>query len=202
MALSIVQEHLNGIVVLKSSVFEDERGYFMEAFHSMNLATLLNIEKEFIQDNHSRSTKNVIRGMHFQWEEPMDKLLWVSSGRIQLVEVDIRIDSPTYGGHVSIDVSDSNHHFVWIPAGFANGFAVLSDVADVHYKCTAYYNPRAESGIRWNDPAIGIEWNVENPIVSAKDTNAQTLAEWSAREEAGYFQYSNTNAQESTSVRH
>jgi len=140
-----------------------------------------------VQDNHSRSTKGVVRGLHFQWDPPMAKLMRVSMGSAFLVAVDIRKKSPTLGQWVGIEASAENRRQVWAPAGFARGFCVLSEVAEIQYKCTGLYNSKAESGICWNDPRIGIEWPVSEPSLSDKDRQAQTLERWLTRPESGHF---------------
>lgn len=171
--------HLGEAVVLATEVFADERGFFLEAYRADQFKTL-GLPHEFVQDNHSRSRRGVIRGLHFQWNPPMGKLMRVTYGRAFLVAVDIRKSSPTLGHWFGLEVSAENQKQVWAPAGFARGFCALSDFADVQYKCTAIYNPRGESAIRWNDPAIGINWPVSEPVLSEKDRRAQTLAEWLA----------------------
>jgi dTDP-4-dehydrorhamnose 3,5-epimerase len=180
--------HLGDVVVVVADIFEDERGFFSEAyredkFKDLGLPTL------YVQDNHSRSVKGVVRGLHFQWEPPMAKLMRVTVGRAFLVAVDIRKGSPTLGKWVGIEASAKNRRQVYAPAGFARGFAVLSDVAELQYKCTGIYNNKAESGISWNDPAIGVEWPVANPTLSAKDEKAQTLAQWLASPSSDNFIY-------------
>ncbi len=184
MSIAIHSTHLDGIVVLTPRVFRDARGMFLESYQERVFADL-GLPTRFLQDNHSRSCKGVLRGMHFQWEEPMGKLLRVVRGAIELVELDIRVGSPTYGEHVSLRVDDVDNHIVWIPPGFANGFLVLSDEADVQYKCTALYNPRTEGSIRWD--SFGKQWSEVAPILSDKDSGAQSLQEWSARPEAALF---------------
>jgi dTDP-4-dehydrorhamnose 3,5-epimerase len=179
MQLRIESTHLNGIVVVVPEVFEDERGFFMEVFRADQFGTL-GLPIEFVQDNHSRTSRNVVRGLHFQWDPPMGKLMRVTAGTAFLVAVDIRPDSPTLGHWFGIEASAENRRQVWAPAGFARGFCVLSECAEVQYKCTGVYNSKAESGILWNDPAVGIDWPVTNPILSSKDAKAQTLAEWLA----------------------
>jgi dTDP-4-dehydrorhamnose 3,5-epimerase len=177
MAMNIESRHLNGVVVLVPQIFEDDRGFFMETFRADQFEAL-HLPANFLQDNHSRSRKGVLRGLHFQWAPPMGKLMRVTYGEAFLMAVDIRKDSPTIGKWFGISVSAANKKQVWAPAGFARGFCALSDFVDVEYKCTATYNPKTESGIRWNDPDIGIQWPVEQPILSDKDRDAQTLAEW------------------------
>jgi dTDP-4-dehydrorhamnose 3,5-epimerase len=188
MPLHIESTYLNGMVVLAPAVFEDERGFFMETYREDQFREL-GLPTAFQQDNHSRSVRNVVRGLHFQWEPPMGKLMRVTLGTAFLMAVDIRKGSPTLGQWRGVEVSAENKKMVWAPAGFARGFAVLSDYAEIQYKCTGIYNNKAESGILWNDPAIGIEWPVSDPILSGKDAKAQTLAQWLASPASDHFQY-------------
>lgn len=188
MPFSIESVHLGEIKVIVPRVFEDHRGYFMESYRK-DLFQEMGIPFEFLQDNHSRSTQGVIRGLHFQWQPQMAKLMRVTVGRVFLVSVDIRKGSPTVGEWFGLEVSDTNKRQVWAPPGFARGFCVLSDVAELQYKCTAIYNPACEGSIRWNDPEIGIEWPIDNPNMSEKDAAAPTLAEWLATDAANYLAY-------------
>ena len=188
MQLRIASRHLNGVVVVVPEVFEDQRGFFMEVFRADQFREL-GLPTEFVQDNHSRTSRNVVRGLHFQWEPPMGKLMRVTVGRAFLVAVDIRKRSPTLGKWFGAEVSAEDKKQVWAPAGFARGFCVLSDFAEVQYKCTGIYNSKAESGILWNDPAIGIKWPVQNPILSAKDARAQSLEHWLGSPSSDQFQY-------------
>ncbi len=169
MQIKIASRHLNGLVVLEPEVFEDERGFFMEVFRADQFRAL-GLPVEFVQDNHSRSQQGVLRGLHFQWQPPMGKLMRVTLGSAFLVAVDIRKGSPTLGQWFGIEASAANRKQVYAPAGFARGFCVLSDVAEIQYKCTGTYNNKAESGILWNDPALGIDWPVTDPVLSEKDT--------------------------------
>jgi dTDP-4-dehydrorhamnose 3,5-epimerase len=177
MGMNIESRHLNGVVVLVPEIFEDDRGFFMETFRADQFEAL-QLPTDFVQDNHSRSRKGVLRGLHFQWDPPMGKLMRVTHGEAFLMAVDIRKGSPTLGQWFGISVSAANKKQVWAPAGFARGFCALSDFVDVQYKCTATYNPKTESGICWNDPEIGIQWPIRQPILSDKDRDACTLAEW------------------------
>lgn len=188
MQLKIHSRQLNGIVVVQSEVFEDDRGFFLEVYRADQFGKL-GLPTQFVQDNHSRSSKGVLRGLHFQWEPPMAKLMRVTLGSAWLVAVDIRKGSPTLGQWFGMECSAENKLQVFAPAGFARGFCVLSDHAELQYKCTGTYNNEGESGILWNDPALGIEWPVESPQLSAKDEKAQTLAEWLERSEADHFRY-------------
>lgn len=144
---------------------------------------------QFLQDNHSRSTKGVVRGLHFQWDPPMGKLMRVTFGSAFLVAVDVRKNSPTLGKWVGVEASAENRRQLWAPAGFARGFCVLSEAAEIQYKCTGIYNNKGESGICWDDPQIGVEWPVRDPVLSEKDRNAQTLAQWLSRPESENFKF-------------
>jgi dTDP-4-dehydrorhamnose 3,5-epimerase len=187
MPFKIESQHLKDVIVLLPGVFEDSRGFFMETFREDQFREL-GLPTHFSQDNHSRSVKNTVRGLHFQWEPPMGKLMRVTLGTAFLVAVDIRKDSATLGKWVGIIASSENCRQVWAPAGFARGFCVLSEAAEIQYKCTGIYNPRAESGVLWNDPAIGIEWPVKAPILSDKDCSAQTLDQWLRSPNSRFFQ--------------
>ena len=173
-------------MVVVPDVFQDARGFFMETFREDQFKDL-GLPYHFVQDNHSRSTKGVLRGLHFQWDPPMGKLMRVTLGSAFLAAVDIRKGSPTFGQWAGTEASAENRRQVWAPAGFARGFCVLSEVAEIQYKCTGIYNSRAESAIRWDDPQIGVTWPVAAPLISEKDRNAQTLEQWLAREESNQF---------------
>ncbi len=188
MPFEVESVHLGEIKVIVPKVFEDHRGYFMEAYRK-DLMAGLGIRYEFVQDNQSRSVKGVVRGLHFQWEPLMAKLMRVVIGSVFLVAVDIRRGSPTVGQWFGLEVSAENKRQVWAPPGFARGFCVLSDVAELQYKCTAIYNASCEGSILWNDPEIGIDWPVQNPLLSEKDAYAQTLARWLASDAAKVFAY-------------
>jgi dTDP-4-dehydrorhamnose 3,5-epimerase len=188
MNIKIESEHLNGIKVVVPEVFEDDRGFFSETYRKDRFEEL-GLPGQFVQDNHSRSMKGVLRGLHFQWEPPMGKLMRVTLGKAFLVAVDIRKGSPTLGQWFGIEVSAENKKQVWAPAGFARGFCVLSEHAEIQYKCTGIYSNKCESGILWNDPAIGIQWPIMNPILSKKDETAQTLAKWLKQTDSHSFQY-------------
>jgi dTDP-4-dehydrorhamnose 3,5-epimerase len=188
MAMRIESRHLNDVTVLVPDVYEDERGFFMEAFRADQFKEL-GLPWEYVQDNHSRSAKGVIRGLHFQYDPPMSKLMRVTLGTAFLVAVDIRKGSPTLGKWCGIEVSAENKKQVWAPAGFARGLCALTDYAEVQYKCTGIYNSKGESGVRWNDPQIGVAWPVTNATISQKDRNAQTLAEWLASPQSDKLRY-------------
>ena len=188
MKIRIESVHLGAVVTLQPEFFEDHRGFFLESFREDQMKEL-GLPSNFVQDNHSGSVKGVTRGLHFQWEPPMSKLMRVTAGEAFLVAVDIRKGSPTLGQWYGEVLSAKNKKQIWAPAGFARGFTVLSDWAEIQYKVTGLYNPNAESGILWNDPEIGIEWPVDEPILSEKDANAQTLSQWLSRPEADNFIY-------------
>ncbi len=188
MGIRIESRHLGEVVVLSTDVFEDDRGFFMETF-SADQFKALGLPFDFLQDNHSRSKKGVVRGLHFQWDRPMGKLMRVTYGTAFLVAVDIRKGSPMLGQWFGLEVSAENKKQVWAPAGFARGFCVLSDFAEIQYKCTAIYNAKSESGIRWNDPDIGIKWPISDFILSEKDRTARTLAEWLASPSSERLKY-------------
>jgi dTDP-4-dehydrorhamnose 3,5-epimerase len=166
---------LAGLIIIEPTVFHDTRGYFFETFQ-LQRYTEFGIPA-FVQDNVSRSTKNVLRGLHYQLPNAQGKLVWVTRGSVWDVVVDIRLSSPTFGQWFGITLSDENHLQMYIPPGFAHGFCVLSDSADFHYKCTDFYTPGAEHGICWNDPQIQIPWPTTQPITSPKDDLYPTLNE-------------------------
>jgi len=186
--LKIESRHLGEVVVLVPQVYEDERGYFIETYHSDRFKEL-GLPQSFVQENHSYSRKGVLRGLHFQWDPPMGKLMRVTRGTAFLVAVDVRRGSPTVGKWVGIEASAENRNQVWAPASFARGFCVLAEEAEVQYLCTGIYNSRAESAIRWDDPDIEIAWPVAPSIISDKDRKAQRLREWLASPDAQHFAY-------------
>jgi dTDP-4-dehydrorhamnose 3,5-epimerase len=186
MQIRVESRHLGEVAVLVPDIFQDSRGFFMETFREDQFREF-GLPAQFVQDNQSRSAKGVVRGLHFQWDPPMAKLMRVTVGSAFLVAVDIRKDSPTLGQWFGIEASEENRRQVWAPAGFARGFCVLSEIAEIQYKCTGLYNGKAESGILWNDPQIGIKWPVTEPSLSDKDKKAQTLKEWLARPESNNF---------------
>ena len=180
MPLLLESTHLGGdVVVIVPTVLGDDRGFFMETYRSDNFRDL-GLPTEWVQDNHSRSSKGVLRGLHFQWSPPMSKLMRVTRGAAFLVAVDIRKGSPTLGQWFGLEVTAGNKKQVYAPYGFARGFCALTDECEVQYKCTGIYNSGAESGIFYKDPEIGIEWPIEDVIVSGKDAKAQSLKEWLA----------------------
>lgn len=165
-----------GLLVLEPQVFGDARGFFMESFNQKRFHQLTGLDLSFVQDNHSRSAKGVLRGLHYQIQQPQGKLVRAVTGAIFDVAVDIRKSSPTFGRWFGVTLSEDNRLQLWVPAGFAHGFVVLSETADVLYKTTDYYAPPFERCIRWNDPAIGIDWPYPGePRLSAKDAAAVGL---------------------------
>ena len=185
MKFSIEDTDLKEVKIIIPHVFEDDRGFFMEVFNK-DIFDELGIPSNFVQMNHSRSVKNVIRGLHFQWDPLVGKLMRVTLGNAFVVAVDIRKDSLTFGEWVGYYLSDHNKKQMWAPAEFARGFCVISDVAEVQYLATGTYNHKSEGEILWNDPNIGIHWPTENPILSSKDANAITLKEWSNSKYSNY----------------
>jgi dTDP-4-dehydrorhamnose 3,5-epimerase len=190
MEIRVESRSLRDLVVLVPEIFQDSRGFFMETYREDKFIDL-GLPCQFVQDNHSRSAKGVVRGLHFQWEPPMGKLMRVTYGNAILVAVDIRKESPTLGSWVGVEASAENRRQVWAPAGFARGFCVLSEFAEIQYKCTGIYNNKSESGILWNDPEIGIEWPLPLTEIqlSEKDKKAQTLAQWLASPNSANFKY-------------
>jgi dTDP-4-dehydrorhamnose 3,5-epimerase len=177
---------IEAVKLISPEIFHDERGFFQEVFREEMYAKA-GLPTRFLQFNHSGSVKNTVRGIHFQWEPPMGKLMRVSRGTAFLVAVDLRKNSATLGEWVGLELTDKDHKLLWAPACFGRGFAVLSEFAEIEYLTTGTYNQVGESGVLWNDPAIGIEWPVSDPILSDKDASAQTLATWLSRPESDYF---------------
>jgi dTDP-4-dehydrorhamnose 3,5-epimerase len=167
---------LPGVIVVEPKVFGDERGFFMETYHQPRFAAA-GIDLPFVQDNHSRSRRGVLRGLHYQLRHAQGKLVRVVQGEIFDVAVDARRSSPTFGRWFGAILSDANRRQLYVPPGFAHGFCVVSDSADVLYKTTDVYHPEEERSVLWNDPAIGITWPVKDPIISAKDAEGKLLAE-------------------------
>jgi dTDP-4-dehydrorhamnose 3,5-epimerase len=173
--MKIVATALSGVCVIEPTLFRDERGFFMESFRADDFARQTRSDPVFVQDNHSCTVRNVLRGLHAQRRRPQGKLIRVVRGEVFDVAVDVDPESGSYGQWFGTILSESNRHQIWIPPGHAHGFVVLSDVADMLYKCTDYYDPGDEIGVAWNDPDIGIEWPASAPLVSAKDARLPTL---------------------------
>ena len=175
--MNVIKTKLDGCVIIEPKVFGDERGFFLETFQAERYISEAGITLPFVQDNHSRSSKSVLRGLHFQKTKPQGKLVRVVRGQVYDVAVDIRKGSPTYGQWEGLILSEENKTQLWVPPGFAHGFVVLSDTADFEYKCTDYYDPSDEGSILWNDSDLDIPWPIDNPILSNKDASADRLAD-------------------------
>lgn len=188
MQIRIESKPLPDVAIIVPEVFQDSRGFFTETFREDQFAEL-GLPHHFVQDNHSGSVRGVLRGLHFQWDPPMGKLMRVTVGSAFLVAVDIRKGSPTLGQWIGVEASAENRKQVWAPAGFARGFCVLSENAEIQYKCTGWYNSKGESGIRWDDPKIGVKWPTSQPLLSEKDQKAQTLEQWLTRPESDQFRF-------------
>jgi dTDP-4-dehydrorhamnose 3,5-epimerase len=168
---------LPGVLIFEPTVFQDARGFFLETYNARRYAEA-GLDATFVQDNHSRSRRNTLRGLHFQVTRPQGKLVRVVEGAIWDVAVDIRPDSPTFGQHVGVELTASNFRQIYVPPGYAHGFCVTSDVAQVEYKCTEFYDAADERGIAWDDPQLAIPWPVETPILSERDRRHPTLEEF------------------------
>ncbi|MBN3050465.1 dTDP-4-dehydrorhamnose 3,5-epimerase [Pectobacterium brasiliense] len=167
--MQVIDTAIYGAKIIQPKVFGDTRGFFLETFEKRRYRKMLDIDVDFVQDNHSRSSKGVLRGLHFQKTNPQGKLVRVVRGEVFDVAVDIRHDSPTYGKWYGVLLSEENKTQFWLPPGLAHGFVVLSDTADFEYKCTDYYDPSDEGCLLWNDPDVGIEWPIADPLLSEKD---------------------------------
>lgn len=179
--MNVIETALAGVLIFEPKVFGDQRGFFLETFQSDRYREA-GIELTFVQDNHSRSQRGVLRGLHFQRTRPQGKLVSVSQGSVYDVAVDINPESPTCGQFVGVELNDENHRQLWIPPGYAHGFCVLSDIADFQYKCTDLYYPQDEGGLIWNDPDVNIPWPIDLPKLSAKDQANPTLRQLLERE--------------------
>lgn len=176
--MKVIETAIPDLLIIEPSVFGDERGFFYESYNQKRLADLAGITDEFVQDNHSRSAKNVLRGLHYQIAKPQGKLVRVTLGEVYDVAVDMRKSSPTYGKWVGVNLSAQNKRMFWIPKGFAHGFLVLSDWAEFLYKASDFYDPASERSLLWNDPSIGINWPLEGePNLSAKDKQGALFAD-------------------------
>ena len=170
--MNIIPTSIPDVLIIEPDVFGDERGFFMESWHQQKFADA-GLTMHFVQDNHSRSTQGILRGLHYQTKHTQGKLVRVTQGKVFDVAVDIRQSSPTFGQWAGVELSEKNHRMFWVPEGFAHGFYVMSESADFQYKCTDVYAPEHEHSIRWDDPAIGIEWPLvdgQHPQLSAKDS--------------------------------
>ncbi|MDP1539310.1 MAG: dTDP-4-dehydrorhamnose 3,5-epimerase [Moraxellaceae bacterium] len=174
--MRVINTHIPDVLIIEPDVFNDERGFFYESFNAREFAALSGVDVAFVQDNHTRSVKGVLRGLHYQIQRPQGKLVRVVSGEIWDVAVDIRRDSVTFGQWSGVNLSANNKRQVWIPPGFAHGFLVLSDVAEVLYKTTDYWAPEHERCIRWDDATLAIDWPLlDEPVLSRKDKKAASF---------------------------
>jgi dTDP-4-dehydrorhamnose 3,5-epimerase len=177
--LEKIETAISGVLLLRPKVFRDERGFFFESYHQKRFADL-GITEDFVQDNHSRSRRGTLRGLHYQLNHPQAKLCRVTAGEVFDVAVDIRRGSPTFGKWVGAVLSAENQQEIYIPAGFAHGFSVLSETAEFLYKCSDFYYPEDDRGVLWNDPQLKIDWRVSDPMISPKDKQFQPLAKIAA----------------------
>ena len=175
--MKVIETALPGVLIIEPKAFGDHRGFFLETFQVERYREA-GITLPFVQDNHSRSQRGVLRGLHFQKTRPQGKLVSVSRGAVYDVAVDIDPSSATHGKFVGVELNDDNHRQMWVPPGYAHGFCVLSEVADFQYKCTDFYFPADEGGLAWNDPDVGIPWPIEAPQLSAKDANNPRLRDF------------------------
>jgi len=175
--VNVIKTKLKDCVIIEPKVFGDERGFFLETFQAERYSDLADINLSFVQDNHSRSSKGVLRGLHFQKTKPQGKLVRVVKGEVYDLAVDIRQGSQTFGEWEAVILSEENKTQFWVPPGFAHGFVVLSDTADFEYKCTDYYDPTDEGSILWNDPDLDIPWPIEHPKLSDTDAIAPKLVD-------------------------
>jgi dTDP-4-dehydrorhamnose 3,5-epimerase len=176
--MNVIETAIDGLLIIEPKVFGDDRGFFMESWNA-DAFRKAGLDLAFVQDNHSRSAKGVLRGLHFQNPNPQGKLVRVTAGRAWDVAVDLRRSSPTFGKWQGVELSASNKRMFWVPPGFAHGFVALEDGTDFLYKCTAFYEPAHEHSLLWNDPAVGIEWPLEGiePQLSGKDQAGKPLSE-------------------------
>ena len=180
--MNVIETPIVDVKLFEPKCVGDARGFFLETFSEQQYRDA-GIDESFVQYNHSRSSKGVLRGLHYQLNYPQGKLVSVTRGEVLDVAVDIRVGSPTYGQWYSAVLNDENHRQMYVPPGLAHGFVVLSDTVDFVYKCTEYYHPEDEKGLLWNDSMIGIDWQIERPLLSERDCNNKTLAELHANSE-------------------
>ena len=174
--MNVIETSLPGVLVIEPRVYADERGFFMETYHSARFQAH-SIDAVFVQDNHSRSIRGVLRGLHYQEPNGQGKLVRCTRGVLYDVAVDIRIGSPQFGKWTAIDLTEENKRMLWVPAGFAHGFCAVSDIADLVYKCTALYDAESDRSLLWNDPDLGIAWPLKKPLLSPRDAAAPRLKE-------------------------
>ncbi len=177
--MRVIETKLPGVLIIEPKVFGDARGFFLETFQKERYidAGIPGEGLEFVQDNHSRSSKGVLRGLHFQLENSQGKLVSAGTGAVFDVAADVNPDSPTFKKWIGVELTEKNHRQLWIPPGYAHGFCVLSEIADFQYKCTALYHPESDSGIAWDDSELAIDWPLENPQLSEKDRSLPALSE-------------------------
>ncbi|MEI8365475.1 MAG: dTDP-4-dehydrorhamnose 3,5-epimerase [Parachlamydiaceae bacterium] len=174
--MQLVNTEIPDVLIIEPKIFGDDRGFFYESFNQKEFAEIAGIHDAFVQDNHSRSARNVLRGLHYQLIQPQGKLVRVVHGEIYDVAVDIRVNSPTFGKWVGANLSAANKRMFWVPKGFAHGFVVLSDFAEVLYKATDFYHPASEKSLCWNDPDLNISWPIDtHPSLSTKDSQGFSL---------------------------
>jgi dTDP-4-dehydrorhamnose 3,5-epimerase len=172
--MNIIKSEIPDVLIIQPEIFGDARGFFLETFQLDRYAAA-GITRPFVQDNLSRSVKGTLRGLHFQHPKAQGKLVTVLRGAVRDVAVDVRVGSRTFGKHVAVELNDENRRQFWVPRGFAHGFVVLSDSADFFYKCDESYSPADEKVLRWNDPELGIDWSVETPLLSPRDSDGKSL---------------------------
>ncbi len=176
--MNVIRTAIHDLLIMEPKVFGDDRGFFFESYNRRRFAELTGRDVDFVQDNHSRSARNVLRGLHYQIQHPQGKLVRVTQGAVLDIAVDIRKGSPTFGQHVALELSADNKRILWIPEGYAHGFVVLSDTAEFLYKTTDYWYPEHERCIRWDDPTLAIDWRLQvTPALSAKDAQGKLLGE-------------------------
>lgn len=178
MSMHVIPTALPEVLIIEPKVFGDERGFFLESFNKKSFEAATGLRREFVQDNHSRSERNVLRGLHYQIKHPQGKLLRVVTGEVFDVAVDLRRNSPNFGKWVGVTLSAENRRQLWVPEGFAHGFVVISESAEFLYKTTDYWHPEHERSLHWNDPSLSIQWPITAaPVVSAKDSEGKTFKE-------------------------
>ncbi len=176
MPYTVTQTRLPEVLILEPKVFGDDRGFFFESFNARDFAQCTGLDMQFVQDNHSKSAKGVLRGLHYQIQHPQGKLVRVTQGAVFDVAVDLRRSSPNFGKWEGVLLSENNKRQLWVPPGFAHGFLVTSDSAEFLYKTTDYWHPEFERSLLWNDPTVGVQWPVDTvPLLAAKDRDAVTL---------------------------
>ena len=172
--MKAIQTAIKDLLIIEPKVFGDDRGFFFESYNQLNFSKLIGRDVTFVQDNHSRSVKNVLRGLHYQIQHPQGKLVRVVQGAVLDVAVDMRKNSPTFGKHETVEISSENKRILWVPEGFAHGFVVLSETAEFLYKTTEYWHPEYERTIRWDDPTLAIDWKLQTaPALSGKDAQGK-----------------------------